>query len=175
MSTIIPIKAFNDNYIWMVINEQKRIALCIDPGDASPVIDYLSSMSLNLKAILLTHHHYDHTNGVNELLRYAKSQQPTVYGPKDDRLQSLVTQTVEAGEIIAIPALIEDIKVLFTPGHTSSHICFYSHTLGSLFCGDTLFSAGCGRLFEGSYQQLYDSLNQLKALPNETLVYCAHE
>lgn len=166
---IIPVPAFNDNYIWMIINEEERSALCIDPGDAQPVIHFLDTENLRLEAILLTHHHNDHTGGVQELhSRNAVS----VYGPQDSRIPFVSEICQEGDEIIKSSCKL---KVLSTPGHTVSHISFYEPHYGWLFCGDTLFSAGCGRVFDGTMEELHASLQKMKALPDTTEIYCGHE
>jgi hydroxyacylglutathione hydrolase len=166
--TVTAIPAFADNYIWLVYGGERRCAV-VDPGDASPVLDVLRREGLELDTILLTHHHADHTGGVARLVEETGA---TVYGPHDDRIGGDVHRVAE-GDIVSVPAIGLELRVIEVPGHTSSHIAFHGH--GSLFCGDTLFSVGCGRLFEGTPEQMQDSLDKLAALPAETLVFCAHE
>jgi hydroxyacylglutathione hydrolase len=173
MITITPISAFNDNYIWLV-NDQKN-AIVIDPGDPNVVSNYLEQKQLNLVGILITHHHQDHTGGVKQLLdRYSCP----VWGPKDDPVQLLDFQCTQ-GDIVEIGLLGIKLQVLSVPGHTKGHIAYYlessSSTPNALFCGDTLFSGGCGRLFEGTAKQMWHSLQKLANLPGETLVCAAHE
>lgn len=170
--TIFPIPAFNDNYIWLIIKPQQREVICIDPGDAAPVIDYLELNKLTIVQILITHHHFDHAGGIIELkTRYPDT---VVTGPNDRRI-SLLDNHVKEGDRVAMEHFPFAFEVIETPGHTRTHICFYSSDLGALFSGDTLFSAGCGRLFEGSAAQMIHSLNKLRSLPNDTKVYCGHE
>jgi len=164
---VVPIPAFTDNYIWALTNG--RDAAIVDPGDAAPVLEYLARERLRLVAILATHHHPDHVGGVEELRR---SHEVPVYGPKDEPIPSL-THPVSGGDRVAIPALGAEFGVLDVPGHTRAHIAYYGSKL--LFCGDTLFACGCGRVFEGTPRQLHASLQALAALPDDTLVYCAHE
>lgn len=164
---IIPIPAFSDNYIWTLRDETH--AVVVDPGDAAPVLDYLSQEGLQLAAILNTHHHADHVGGNAALLA---AHPVPVYGPRDNRIPD-VSDRVGDGESVALPHFDIRFQVVEIPGHTRSHIAF--HGAGILFCGDTLFAAGCGRLFEGTPAQMYDSLNRLAALPGETRVYCGHE
>ncbi|MFA7557821.1 MAG: hydroxyacylglutathione hydrolase [Hydrogenophaga sp.] len=161
------IPAFDDNYVWALHTAPGRVAL-VDPGDADPVIAYLERTGLTPEAILITHHHGDHTGGVAELV----ARWPVaVYGPARKRFDDL-NRPVREGERVALGSdLLLDI--LDTPGHTRDHVCYVG--AGTLFCGDTLFTAGCGRLFEGSPEQMYASLEKLRALPDDTLVYCAHE
>jgi len=168
--TIFALKAFEDNYIWVVVNECKHTLTCVDPGDAAPVLAYAKSHALILSNILLTHHHSDHTGGVPELLK--NFPEASVYGPNDPRIPFVKT-TVRDEDIVHIDNLA--FRVLNTPGHTSSHICYQEPTKGWLFCGDTLFSAGCGRVFDGTIEQLHDSIMLLKSLPKDTKVYCGHE
>lgn len=168
--TIFPIPAFTDNYIWLLTGENKTSAVCVDPGQSSPVIDFLEGNQLKLEAILLTHHHWDHSGGILELLKYDPSIK--VYGPKDDRLSDIPNLITDQEHLTV---LNYNFKVLSIPGHTSTHICFYEPTHGLVFCGDTLFSAGCGRVFDGTIEQLHSSLAKLAALPEDTKVYCGHE
>ncbi|KXI30391.1 hydroxyacylglutathione hydrolase [Paraglaciecola hydrolytica] len=162
------IKAFNDNYIWCLHNAQHCVV--VDPGDAQPVLDYCQSQQLTLVGILITHHHWDHTNGLPALLQAFPGI--PVFGPHNPKIES-INQRLQHRDCITLPELKLELSVLEVPGHTLDHIAYYSP--GLLFCGDTLFSAGCGRLFEGSATQMYQSLSQLAALPGDTKVYCTHE
>ncbi len=167
--SVNPIRAFEDNYIWC-ITDQSGNAAVVDPGDAEPVLEHLSDNQLRLRAILLTHHHYDHTDGVSMLIDKAQSAVP-VFGPEDSRIEC--TEVVKQGDQLAVPGLDREFEVIEVPGHTRSHIAFYSHPM--LFCGDSLFSLGCGRLFEGTAEQMQRSLARLADLPGDTLIYSAHE
>lgn len=167
MFDVIRIPAFNDNYIWLLHNG--AVAVVVDPGDARPVIDVLERENLSLAAILITHHHADHQGGVAALLE--RSPCP-VFGPAAESITGL-TQPLRGGETIRLDALDTEFRVLPVPGHTLGHLAYYG--AGCVFCGDTLFGAGCGRLFEGSPAQMLDSLERLAALPDDTAVYCAHE
>ncbi|GGA82062.1 hydroxyacylglutathione hydrolase [Neiella marina] len=166
--TIYPIRAFQDNYIWAIHNKHNLVV--IDPGDAQPVIDYCQKHQLTLVSVLITHHHRDHTGGIVQL----KSQFPqlTVIGPNNPAIAA-VDQTVNQGDVIAIEPLQLSFEVMSIPGHTLDHIAYFGH--GAVFCGDTLFHAGCGRLFEGTPQQMLASLKKLATLPDATRVYCTHE
>jgi hydroxyacylglutathione hydrolase len=164
---VVPVSAFKDNYVWTLRNATH--AAVVDPGEARPVLEYLAREKLQLAAILATHHHPDHVGGVGELLQ--KYRVP-VYGPKNEPIPTL-TQPVSEGDTVTIPELGATFSVLDIPGHTRAHIAYYG--AGSLFCGDTLFACGCGRVFEGTPQQMYASLEKLRALPDETKVYCGHE
>ncbi|MFT5139195.1 MAG: hydroxyacylglutathione hydrolase [Lysobacterales bacterium] len=165
---ISPIPALSDNYIWLLTSDGPECAI-VDPGDHRPVIRQLKAAGLELKYILLTHHHADHIGGVPGLLRQWPA---TVIGPSDPRIP-FNTRTVAEGDHVSLPELGLEFEVIEIPAHTSTHIAFAGS--GLLFCGDTLFSIGCGRLFEGSPQNMQDSLDKLAGLPPETLVYCAHE
>jgi hydroxyacylglutathione hydrolase len=164
---VVPLRAFRDNYIWTLRND--RCAAVIDPGDAQPVLDYLQREQLELCAILATHHHPDHVGGVAELL--AQHAVP-VYGPRGEPIPTL-THPVSEGDEVAIDQLGLRFSVLDIPGHTRAHVAYYG--ANCLFCGDTLFACGCGRLFEGTAQQMAASLAKLAALPDATLVYSGHE
>jgi hydroxyacylglutathione hydrolase len=165
-----PVRALSDNYIWLIESPaEPSQVVAVDPGEAEPVIDYLKRRNLKLAAILLTHHHPDHIGGVPDLLRLGKVP---VIGPDDARIASK-TRTVRDGERCELPELGLGFEILQVPGHTVSHIAFCGH--GALFCGDTLFSAGCGRMFEGNPEQMNASLNRLRDLPPETQVFCGHE
>jgi len=165
-----PVRAFSDNYIWLIESPraQDRV-IAVDPGDAAPVIAELQRRGLSLAAILLTHHHPDHIGGVPELLRQGAVP---VIGPDDTRIAHR-TLTVHDGERCELQDLGLSFEILQVPGHTLSHIAFWGH--GALFCGDTLFSAGCGRMFEGTPTQMNASLNRLSRLPPQTRMFCGHE
>jgi len=165
-----PVRAFSDNYIWFIESprDPERIVV-VDPGDAEPVVAELRRSGASLAAILLTHHHADHIGGVAALL--AANPVPVI-APDDDRIPQR-TRTVHDGEACELPDLGLSFEILHVPGHTLSHIAFFGH--GALFCGDTLFSAGCGRMFEGTAIQMNASLDRLGALPPETLMFCGHE
>ena len=167
ITTIVPIRAFQDNYIWCL--RRASAAVIVDPGDAQPVLDYLSNEGLQLTAILTTHHHADHVGGNTELL--AKYNVP-VFGPAREKIPG-ITRTLREGDTLEVPGIGLNLRVFDVPGHTAGHIAYYG--AGVLFCGDTLFSCGCGRLFEGTAAQMHSSLSKLAALPGDTLVYCAHE
>jgi hydroxyacylglutathione hydrolase len=165
-----PVRAFTDNYIWLLESPRApgRVA-AVDPGDAAPVLAELERSGTSLAAILLTHHHADHIGGVPELLRHGAVP---VVGP-DDRRIAQRTLTVREGEPCELPDLGLSFEILEVPGHTVSHIAFWGH--GALFCGDTLFSAGCGRMFEGTPTQMNASLDKLRDLPPDTRMFCGHE
>jgi hydroxyacylglutathione hydrolase len=167
MLEVVPVSAFKDNYVWTLRDATQ--AAVVDPGEARPVLDYLAREKLKLVAILATHHHPDHVGGIAELLRQYKVP---VYGPKKEPIATL-THPVSEGDSVTIPELGVALKVLDIPGHTRAHIAYYG--AGALFCGDTLFACGCGRLFEGTAEQMYTSLEKLRALPDDTKVYCGHE
>lgn len=162
------IPAFSDNYIWLISNDS-NICAVVDPGDADPVIDVLQQRGLNLKYILLTHHHPDHTGGVAALKSKYKA---IVFGPDDSRIPQ-VDQVCVEGDTVRLAELDALFSVLEVPAHTRSHIAFYGEN--AIFSGDTLFSLGCGRLFEGTATQMQSSLDKLAALPPDTMNYCAHE
>lgn len=168
MVTVTPLLAFHDNYIWAIVDPARASAAIVDPGDANPVLHFLEKQALSLEAILITHHHYDHTNGVKRLLSYHDSR---VYGPANSPLTEISDPLEDADSLELFDSV--SLQVITTPGHTLDHIAYHDAT--HLFCGDTLFSAGCGRLFEGTAQQLFNSLTRLKRLDPNTKVYCAHE
>lgn len=169
MFSIVPIPAFQDNYLWLLRNDKD--AAIVDPGDAAPVLDYLRREKLRLVAILNTHHHADHIGGNAGLLQH---YDVPVYGPHDERILQ-ITHALREGDRVPLDALDIALSVIDVPGHTRSHIAFYSENAGIVFSGDTLFACGCGRLFEGTPAQMYASLGKLAALPDNTRVYCAHE
>lgn len=167
--TVDFLEAFSDNYIWVIVNHAKKTVIVVDPGEADKVHDYLASTGMTLEAILITHHHYDHTNGVKSL---KETYHVPVYGPKSDNIDD-ITHEVKEHDVIHLPLTDITFTILEIPGHTLDHIAYVNDKM--LFCGDTLFSAGCGRLFEGTAQQMFQSLQKIAALPEETKVYCAHE
>ncbi|MCK9381618.1 MAG: hydroxyacylglutathione hydrolase [Sulfuritalea sp.] len=172
MTEILGLHAFDDNYIWLL-----RAGGCVavvDPGDAAPVLAYLQRSGDRLCAILATHHHGDHVGGLAEIL--ARFPVP-VFGPAIENIPG-VSHPLTGGERIELPEIALQLDVIAVPGHTRGHIAYYGPSLndhGAVFCGDTLFGAGCGRLFEGTPAQMQDSLAKLAVLPAPTLVYCAHE
>lgn len=162
---ILALQSLTDNYIWIL--EKKDSIIAVDPGTAEPVLAYLANCQSQLSAILLTHHHHDHTGGVRTLQTHFPSA--TTYGPRIPDLHvDHVVSTQHAVMVDHVPW-----QILHTPGHTLDHICFYHDH--HLFCGDTLFSAGCGRVFEGTSQQLFAGLEKIKTLPDDTFLYPAHE
>jgi hydroxyacylglutathione hydrolase len=168
--SVRPVRAFTDNYIWLISapSDPGRL-VAVDPGDAAPVIAELQRSGDSLAAILLTHHHPDHVGGVPELKRH---WDVPVIGPDDTRIAQR-TRTARGGERCEMPDLGLSFEILAVPGHTLSHIAFWGH--GALFCGDTLFSAGCGRMFEGTPIEMNASLSKLAELPADTRMYCGHE
>ncbi len=168
MSTVSPIKAFNDNYIWVISNESGD-AVFFDPGCSQPVISYIEKNNLNPLAIFITHHHDDHIGGVNEL---KDKYNLTVFGPANETNLD-IDAGLKENDCIEISQLDISLTAIETPGHTKGHLCYHSEK--HLFCGDTLFSAGSGRIFEGSPEQMYNSLQKIASLPDDTLIYPAHE
>ena len=167
----MPIPAFDDNYIWLLHNGQN--AVVIDPGDAVPVIEALQDLKLTLSAILITHHHGDHINGVNALLKQSSALAPiTVYAPQYEQFDFAHIKLAEC-DVVNLPQLGLNFKVMWLPGHTLGHIAYVNEA--QLFCGDVLFGAGCGRLFEGTAAQLLHSLQRIKKLSPATQVFCTHE
>jgi hydroxyacylglutathione hydrolase len=167
--TVLPLPAFNDNYLWLLV--RGREAAVVDPGDAAPVRHALDRHKLRLSAILVTHHHGDHVGGVLELKAATKAD---VFGPAHEEIAG-VDRRLRGGDRISV--LGTEFDVIDVPGHTAGHIAYFaaSETPPLLFCGDTLFGCGCGRLFEGTPRQMVASLDALAALPSSTLVHCAHE
>ncbi len=170
MLEIFPIPAFDDNYIWLLHNGTD--AIVVDPGDAMPVLAALSKAHLTLRSILITHHHSDHIDGVQHLLDYAPNA--IAYAPHGKHY-TFKHQSVADADNVVFSDFNLNFKVMATPGHTLDHIVYYSESPAILFCGDTLFGAGCGRLFEGTPAQMYNSLQKLAKLPAHTAVYCTHE
>jgi hydroxyacylglutathione hydrolase len=165
--TITPLPAFNDNYLWLLARGTS--AAIVDPGDAGPVMRALDRHELRLDAILVTHHHPDHVGGVMAL---KQRYRPTVYGPAREQIPARDRALAGGNSIEVLDTRFEVIDV---PGHTSGHIAYYAESESAVFCGDTMFACGCGRLFEGTPAQMLASLQTLAALPTETRVYCAHE
>lgn len=189
MSTlsISPIRAYQDNYIWALLNNSSATeasqAWIVDPGDHKPVIEFLEAHQLQLAGILVTHHHWDHTTGLTPLLEWLENTQQDaikIYGPHNPNIKEISHPLKEGDTVICFD---HQVSVMEVPGHTLDHIAYVlKETLSegeqetlSLFCGDSLFSAGCGRMFEGEYAQMYQSLQKYKALPSDTKVYCTHE
>lgn len=175
------IAAFTDNYIWAL--HDGRVAAVVDPGDAQPVLRFLQERGLALGAIVITHHHGDHVGGVQALIgAYPKAPSGAplpVIGPAGESIPCR-TQAVREGDVVTLAQPAATFSVIDVPGHTSGHVAYVGHLQGddapaSLFCGDTLFATGCGRLFEGTPAQMRQSLAKLAALPPDTRVYCAHE
>jgi hydroxyacylglutathione hydrolase len=165
--TIKPLPAFNDNYLWLLVRGAS--AAVVDPGDAGPVMRALDRQELRLDAILVTHHHSDHVGGVTAL---KQRYRPAVYGPAREQIPDR-DRALSGGDSIEV--LGTRFEVIEVPGHTAGHIAYYADSESAVFCGDTLFACGCGRLFEGTPAQMLASLEALAALPAETRVYCAHE
>jgi len=169
----VPVPAFTDNYIWLVSNG--RDAVVVDPGEAAPVRAFLAQRRLRLSAILLTHHHADHVGGVADLCGHSSIP---VYGPAAEAIAE-VTHPLSGGDRVCLESPAMDLAVLDVPGHTRGHIAYFQDGRAGaaphVFCGDTLFACGCGRLFEGTPAQMLASLDALAALPGETQVHCAHE
>jgi hydroxyacylglutathione hydrolase len=170
MLEVRPVRAFSDNYLWLIRAPNDRGgAVVVDPGDARAVEAALEQDGLALRAILVTHHHPDHVGGVQAL---AAGHGAAVFGPARERMPCDV-RPLDDGDIVSLADLGLEFRVMAVPGHTLGHIAYHGH--GVLFCGDTLFSAGCGRLFEGTAAQMLGSLDRIAALPDDTRIYCAHE
>lgn len=167
MFDVIRIPAFKDNYIWLL--RKGASAAVVDPGDARPVLDVIEREGLSLTTILVTHHHADHQGGVADLLARHPAE---VFGPAAESITG-IKRSLRGGETVSVAGCAADFQVIAVPGHTLGHIAYYGS--GCLFCGDTLFAGGCGRLFEGTAAQMLESLARLSALPDDTAVYCAHE
>jgi len=168
MINIEPIAAFSDNYIWLLSTNEGSIV--IDPGESKSLLKILKENKLDLRAILITHHHFDHTGGIEEILSEISID---VYGLKT-HIASINKRLVGGSKINLLGIEFEVIEI---PGHTLDHIAYYSKNNGQpiLFCGDTLFAGGCGRVFEGTFEQMHNSLSILKKLPSNTKIYCGHE
>ncbi len=168
MLSVEPIKAFTDNYIWLVSTNEGSIV--IDPGESKSIQKLIDNKTIDLKGILITHHHYDHTNGLSELVKKNKLE---VYGPVNN-IEGINHRLKDKDKISIIGI---DFDVISIPGHTLDHIGFYSANANNpiLFCGDTLFAGGCGRIFEGTYEQMFHALKKITKLPTNTNIYCGHE
>lgn len=169
MANFAPVPAFSDNYIWLISDPPSPAAVIVDPGEAAPALEILEKRGLELAAILLTHHHGDHVAGVADIVRVHDAP---VFGPAQEGI-STVDHPLEDGDLVPLPGLGFDLEVIKVPGHTAGHIAY----LGPEFAlvGDTLFAGGCGRIFEGTPEEMNASLKRLAALPGETRIYCAHE
>ncbi len=165
---IEPIESFADNYVWLLRRRGDTRVVAVDPGDAAPIIEVLETRGWSLAAILVTHHHWDHVDGIDALLGHSAVP---VYGPASRRIPTVDRPVSDGLRIQPSPGLAFD--VLAVPGHTLDHLAYHGH--GVALVGDTLFAAGCGRLFEGRPEQMYASLRRLARLPDETLICCAHE
>lgn len=165
------IKCLQDNYSYLIINEKTKSACVVDPSEAEPIIDYVEKNNINLKFILNTHHHFDHVGGNNQLKKKYSSK--------------IIGSKIDSQRIPGIDILLKDgdkfefgsinFEILFVPGHTSGHIAFYSKNEKIIFTGDTLFSMGCGKIFEGTSSQMFNSINKIKKLPKKTKIFCGHE
>lgn len=171
---IIAIPAFNDNYIWALVSPCEKYLALVDPGDADVCINFIKENNLVLSAILITHHHHDHTGGIHALKQFCEEQQSplTVYAPNNEKILGIDTSVTQADRV-NLNAFNLSFEVIELPGHTLDHIAYYANSI--LFCGDTLFSGGCGRIFEGTPEQMLSSLKKLAKLPPSTSVYCTHE
>ena len=168
MVNILTIKGFVDNYFWLIKENSSARCIVVDPGDATPVLEMLKSQNLTLDAILLTHHHHDHVGGVNDLL----TTMPNINVFSKNQLFAN-TQCVKDDDVLTFFDGLYSLTVMETPGHTLDHIGFYNKEVA--FCGDLLFSAGCGRIFEGTSEQMYASLSRLAQLGEDVKIYCSHE
>ena len=167
------IESLKDNYIWLLVNYHESSAFVVDPGEAPPVLSWLKKRKINLLGILITHHHADHTMGVEDLVNYYDIP---VYGPHNSPAKC-ITKTLQENDDLILHGI--RFSVIEVPGHTNDHIAYFSSspldTNHVLFVGDTLFGGGCGKLFEGTAQQMYSSLEKIKGLPQNTLIYSGHE
>ena len=168
MYSVEPIKAYDDNYIWLISTNEGSII--VDPGESKKIIEGIDKNKIDLKAILITHHHFDHTNGLQDLLDIDNFD---VFGPVNN-INGINNKVGDSDQFSVIGI---DFEVIEIPGHTLDHIGFYSFNDGDpiLFCGDTLFAGGCGRVFEGTYQQMFEALKKISRLPKNTKIYCGHE
>ena len=167
MLSVEPIKAYTDNYIWLVSTNEGSIV--VDPGESKEILNLVDSNKIDLKGVLITHHHYDHTNGLLDLTNKMNLE---VYGPKKIEGINNIVKESDKFSLIGI-----DFEVIEIPGHTLDHLAFYSSNNRDpiLFCGDTLFAGGCGRVFEGTFEQMFESLKKISNYPKETKIFCGHE
>jgi len=167
MLSVEPIKAYTDNYIWLVSTNEGSIV--VDPGESKEILNLIDSNKIDLKGVLITHHHYDHTNGLLDLTNKMNLE---VYGPKKIEGINNIVKESDKFSLIGI-----DFEVIEIPGHTLDHLAFYSSNNRDpiLFCGDTLFAGGCGRVFEGTFEQMFKSLKKISNYPKETKIFCGHE
>lgn len=176
---MLAIPAFEDNYVWLYMNKETERGIAVDPGDGMAALAVAVCYNVQISNIFLTHHHPDHTAGVRELVHWLCCKDDTmkhlvpVYGPKREWIPT-VTHKLSDGDKVSVPGF-PSFTILSIPGHTKGHLGYYSADAGILFCGDTLFTGGCGRLFEGTPERLFHSLQKIDALPPETLIYCGHE
>ena len=168
MLSVKPIKDYQDNYIWLVSTNEGSIV--VDPGESKKILNLIVNNEINLKGVLITHHHFDHTNGLSDLLNKRGLE---VYGPKNN--VHGINNIVKNNDKFTVIGI--DFEVIEIPGHTLDHIAFYSFNSGEpvLFCGDTLFSGGCGRVFEGTFDQMFIALKKISKYPKETKIFCGHE
>ena len=168
MLSVKPIKAYQDNYIWLVSTNEGSIV--VDPGESKKILNLIDNNEIDLKGVLITHHHFDHTNGLSDLLNKRGLE---VYGPKNN--VHGINNIVKNNDKFTVIGI--DFEVIEIPGHTLDHIAFYSFNDGEpiLFCGDTLFSGGCGRVFEGTFDQMFIALKKISKYPSETKIFCGHE
>ena len=167
MLIVEPIKAYTDNYIWLVSTNEGSIV--VDPGESEEILNLIDSNKIDLKGVLITHHHYDHTNGLLDLTNKINLE---VYGPKKIEGINNIVKESDKFSLIGI-----DFEVIEIPGHTLDHLAFYSSNYEDpiLFCGDTLFAGGCGRVFEGTFEQMFKSLKKISNYPKDTKIFCGHE
>ena len=168
MLSVKPIKAYQDNYIWLVSTNEGSIV--VDPGESKKILNLIDNNEIDLEGVLITHHHFDHTNGLSDLLNKSSLE---VYGPKNN--VNGINNIVKNNDKFTVIGI--DFEVIEIPGHTLDHIAFYSFNSGEpiLFCGDTLFSGGCGRVFEGTFDQMFIALKKISKYPKETKIFCGHE
>lgn len=168
---ITPVPSMSDNYIWTLYQPGGEAAVAVDPGTSTSSLRFIEENGLGLTAILITHAHYDHIDGIDALLEVFPEAQ--VYGPSRGPAVPRLTQAVAEGDVITLDGIGIELRVMEVPGHTSEHLAYVSDD--ALFCGDTIFSCGCGRVFSGTFDQLADSIQRLAALPGDLRLYCTHE
>lgn len=171
MFEIHAVPIYEDNYVWIISIGDR--AWVVDPGDHQPVVEHLAARALTLAGVLITHRHWDHIIGVEALVEQMGSASTPIYGPLSEPIKHIVSHPLMEGDTFSIGPMSVDVWQI--PGHTLDHIAYYLAEQHLIFCGDTLFACGCGRLFDGSMRQLYDSLQRIGRLPAQTTVYCTHE